>query len=95
MEQMDAMNNLVTLTDEEGNDVEFEVLDIIAYEGKAYVVFLPAEESEEADEVVILQAEPNENPELETYASVEDPDALAAVFEIFKERFKDEFNFVD
>ena len=46
-------------------------------------------------EVVILEVEDDENAELESYNSVEDMDVLNAVFEIFKEKFKDEFNFVD
>ena len=33
--------------------------------------------------------------EEETYVSVDDENVLNAVFEIFKEKFKDEFNFVD
>ena len=58
-----------------------------------------AEEAEdsEPDEVVILQLEKSddENAEEETYVSVDDESILNAVFEIFKEKFKDEFNFVD
>jgi len=43
-----------------------------------------------------LKVEANEeNPELENYASVEDDDALQAVFRIFKEKFKDLFNYLD
>lgn len=94
-------DNIVTLKDEDGNDVNFEFLDLIEYEGEEYIVLLPAEEveNEEADEVVILKTEKledsEEDSEEETYVSVEDEDVLNAVFEIFKEKFKDEFNFVD
>lgn len=95
MEEVD--NNIVTLKDEEGNDVNFEFLDLIEYEGENYVVLLPAdEEAEDADEVVILKEEPSEDDsEEETYGSVEDEEVLNKIFEIFKEKFKDEFNFVD
>ena len=98
-ENNDELDNIVTLKDEDGNDVKFEFLDLIDYEGEEYVVLLPAEETEdsEPDEVVILQLEKgsDENSEEETYVSVDDEDVLNAVFEIFKEKFKDEFNFVD
>lgn len=60
-----------------------------------YVVLLPVEESGEADEVVILKLEESENEDEESYVGVEDQDALNAVFAIFKDKFKDEFNFVD
>lgn len=95
MEEID--NNIVTLKDEEGNDVNFEFLDLIEYEGNNYVVLLPAdEEAEDSDEVVILKEEPSdEGSEEETYGSVEDEETLNKIFEIFKEKFKDEFNFVD
>ena len=92
--------NIVTLKDELGNDVNFEFLDLIEYEGENYVILLPAEvsEDEESDEVVILkedkEAEDSEDEE-ESYVSVDDEETLNKVFEIFKEKFKDEFNFVD
>ncbi len=96
-EQLD--DNIVVLNDEEGNEVQFEFLDLIDYEGEEYVILLPVAETEdaEADEVVILKTEKvaDENSDEESYVSVEDEDVLNAVFEIFKEKFKDEFNFVD
>lgn len=98
-ENNEELDNIVTLKDEDGNDVKFEFLDLIEYEGEEYVVLLPAEEEEDAepDEVVILQLEKgsDENSKEETYVSVDDENVLNAVFEIFKEKFKDEFNFVD
>ena len=98
-ENNEELDNIVALKDEDGNDVKFEFLDLIDYEGEEYVVLLPAEEAEdsEPDEVVILQLEKSddENAEEETYVSVDDESILNAVFEIFKEKFKDEFNFVD
>ena len=100
-ENNEELDNIVTLKDEMGNDVNFEFLDLIEYEGEEYVILLPVQEVEEdaePDEVVILKiekTEENENSDEETYVSVEDEDVLNAVFEIFKDKFKDEFNFVD
>ena len=93
-------SNIVTLKDELGNDVDFEFLDLIEYEGENYVILLPAEETEdeESDEVVILkedkEAENTDDGE-ESYVSVDDEDTLNKVFGIFKEKFKDEFNFIE
>ena len=53
----EEMDNIIVLNDEEGNEVEFEFLDLIEYEGEEYVVLLPAEETDDAGEVVILQVE--------------------------------------
>lgn len=84
--------NIVVLTDDEGNDVEFEFLDSVEYEGEEYIVLM--ENVEDADEVIILRVESIDD-ENENYVGVEDEDALNAVFRIFKERFKDDFNFTD
>ena len=92
---MNELDNIITLKDEDGSDVEFEFLDLIEYDGTEYIVLLPVEESDEAGEVVILKLEGAENEDDESYVSVEDQDALNAVFKIFKDKFKDEFNFVD
>ena len=86
----EEVDNIIVLNDEEGNEVQFEFLDLIDFEGEEYVVLLPAEETEDAGEVVILQVEDTDSDE-ESYISVEDEE----VFEIFKDKFKDEFNFVD
>ena len=92
----EELDNIIILNDEDGNEVEFEFLDLIEYEGEEYVVLLPVEEDEEAEgEVVILKVEDTESEEEESYVSVDDEDTLNKVFEIFKEKFKDEFNFVD
>lgn len=92
--QGEELDNVLVLNDEDGNEVEFEFLDLIEYEGEEYVVLLPVEEAEDAGEVVILQVEDIDSEE-ESYISVEDEETLNKVFEIFKDKFKDEFNFVD
>ena len=91
----EELDNIIILNDEEGNEAEFEFLDLIEYEGEEYVVLLPVEETEEAGEVVILKLEDTESEDEESYVSVDDDEVLNKVFEIFKEKFKDDFNFVD
>ena len=90
----EELDNIIVLNDEEGNEVEFEFLDLIEFEGEEYVVLLPVEETDDAGEVVILQVEDIDTDE-ESYTSVEDEETLNKIFEIFKEKFKDEFNFID
>ncbi len=82
----------LVLTDENGVDQEFEYLDCIEYEGKEYLVLIPAEE--EANEIVILEIEPVDE-ENENYLAVEDEAVLNAVYGIFKERFADVLTFED
>ena len=90
------LDNIIILNDEEGNEIQFEFLDLIEYESEEYVVLLPIDEDGENDdgEVVILRLEDSDTDE-ESYVSVDDESVLTAVFEIFKDKFKDEFNFTD
>ena len=94
-EESEEIDNIIVLNDENGEEVPFEFLDLIEYEGEEYVVLLPVEEDEDADEVVILKLEDTESEDEESYVSVDDEEVLNKVFEMFKEKFKDEFNFVD
>lgn len=93
----DDMDNIIILNDEDGNEVQFEFLDLIDYDEEEYVVLLPVEEDSEDEigEVVILKVEQTESEDKESYIGVEDEEILNKVFEIFKEKFKDEFNYVD
>ena len=92
---MENNENIIELTDETGEKEQFEFLDLIKFDGEDYVVLLPCETADEAGEVVILKLEDTDNPDEESYVSVDDEIVLGKVFEIFKENFSDEFNFVD
>ena len=84
--------SILSLTDENGNEQEFEYLDVIEYEGKEYLFLLPVED--ENAEVVILEIEPVDE-ENENYLAIEDTDLLNTLYEMFKEKFQDYFTFED
>ncbi len=85
--------SILTLTDENGADIDFEYLDCIEYEGKEYLVLMPADETEEG-EIVILEVEPVDE-ENENYLAVEDEQTLMAVYGMFKEKYQDVLTFED
>ena len=85
-------SSILTLTDENGVDTDFEYLDCIEYEGKEYLVLIPAEEGN--NEIVILEVQPVDE-ENENYIAVESEDTLDAVYEIFKSRYSDILTFED
>ena len=85
-------SSILTLTDEQGNDNDFEYLDCIEFEGKEYLVLMPADAIE--TEIVILEVEPVDE-ENENYLAVEDEKLLNAVYAIFKEKYKDILTFED
>ena len=98
MDENEELDNIIVLNDEDGNEVKFEFLDLVELDDEEYVVLLPVTEEgeEEEGEVVILKVEDSDDEsDEESYVSIEDEDTLNKVFEIFKEKFKDDFDFVD
>lgn len=87
----EELDNILTLTDEDGNEVAFEFLDLIHHQEREFMVLLPTNDDENA-EVVILEIEALDD-ETESYISVSDPELLDQIYEIFKEHYKDIFTF--
>lgn len=81
---------IVVLQDNEGNEVEFELLDVVEYQGEEYIVLI--ENNEEAEDVTILKIESIDD-ETEEYYGIDDEELLEDVFTVFKEKHKDEFDF--
>ena len=99
-ENMEELDNIIVLNNENGEEVKFEFLDLVELDNEQSVVLLPMVENEEEEEgeVVILKLEDSDSDEdsdEESYVSVDDEEVLMKVFNIFKEKFKDDFNFVD
>ena len=89
---MEEEESILTLTDENGQDMDFEYLDCIEYQGTEYLVLMPADD--DSNEIVILRIEPVDE-ENENYLAVEDEAVLDAVYGIFKERYQDVLEFAD
>ena len=89
---MEEQEGIITLTNENGEEVEYQLIDSVTYENAEYVVLLPVDE--EDCEVVILAVEADDD-EMENYVVVDDEEILEGVYAIFKERFADELDFED
>lgn len=83
--------NFVTLTDDEGNDVELEYVDALEYNGTTYMAFFPVveedseeEEDEEEYGLVILKSQ-MENGE-EFLVTVDDEEEIDKVYDLFMEQ---------
>ena len=83
----------MTLTDENGNEEAYDLLDFVVKNDSEYAAFMPVDDAETA--VLILRVEESDKDEDRTSYSVIDDELVAKIFEIFKERNKDIFNFVD
>lgn len=82
---------IITLEDDLGNEKDFEFLDTVEYDGDEYIILLPVEDDEQ-NEVMILRVD-SLNDQDEIYSGIDDEDVLQAVFDIFKERYQDDFDF--
>lgn len=82
-------NNIVSLTDEDGNECEFEHIDTLEMDGVTYLALIPAEMvAEDEAEVVILKIEEDENGE-EMLVSLDDEVLLMNLYNAFMERLED------
>lgn len=86
--------NIVSLTNENGEEERFVFLDMIDYRDDEFVVLVPKEDCEDTPEVIILKVENPDEDEVR-YDGVTDEQTLNSVFAIFKERNKKRFNFVE
>ena len=86
-------NNIITLTNQDGEDEEFEFLDIVEYEGEEYVILMPC--GEDADNLVMILHIENKGGEDESYATPDDDELTEKLFEIFKNKFREGFDFTD
>ncbi len=80
--------NYITLTDDDGEDISFELLDTIEYKERLFAVLLPFEDQD--DEVVILEILPGESPEYDDFVSVDDDALLEEVFAEFQKRYSEQ-----
>ena len=81
--------SFITLTDEDGNDIELEYVDALEYEGQTYMAFFPAVEDEADEEsedygLVILKSV-RENSE-ELLSTLDDEAELEKIYELFMEQ---------
>lgn len=93
MEEFDE-NDIITLTDEEGNQIQALFLDTVEFEGQEYAALMTMQ-SEESGEILIFRIEESEYEDMDDYVTVEDERILQAVYETVKERFSDELSFTD
>ncbi|HIV68485.1 MAG TPA: DUF1292 domain-containing protein [Candidatus Butyricicoccus stercorigallinarum] len=84
-------SNFVILTDEEGNEKEFEHIDTLEDGGTIYLAFIPAELSlEEEAEVVILKIVEEDGEEL--LATVDDDAESQRIYELFMARLEEMYD---
>ena len=83
--------NIIVLQSDDGEELRLEVLDIIYHDDSNYVVGISADD-EESEEVMIMRLNPL-NDEEDILEPIESQEELDTVFELFKSRNNEEFDF--
>lgn len=83
-EMTEEFSDIYTLIDEEGNEIDFELLEKAEFEGKIYYAMAPVEQQEGEDgEYVILRLDSEENDEDVNLVTIEDDDEFDRVADFF------------
>lgn len=86
-EELDE-NDIIELIDDNGNIINFKLLDVTEYKGEKYTLLLAAEPNDEIgeDEVVIFRL----NEQEETLEPIEDEQLLEEVFEFYQQETEED-----
>lgn len=91
-DESDALENIdiVTLTDEDGNDYEFELLDYMDYKEKLYAILIPADlpEEDDGEQVVIMEVVFDNN--VPDFIFVENEKLAEEILDAYSKRPEDE-----
>ena len=84
-------SDFLTLTDEEGQSFELELIDSIEYDGNTYTIFLPVDMSEDDPEYGFVILQNAEEDGEEVYDTINDDELLETLYNTFMEvLYKDE-----
>lgn len=78
-------DDIVVLTDEDGNEHEFEVVDYFEVDGKEYAILLPAEGAEEEEEEALIFRVEEDTDGNQVLVEIEDDDEWEKVASAWEE----------
>ena len=89
IENEEEEDGIITLVDDEGNEVQFAYVDLVEYEGGNYAIMLPIEDGEVLEEAVVMLVQENEDGS-EELTGIEDEAIVNAVIDIYNERVEED-----
>ena len=92
MDEMDYTPDLLTLTDDEGNEHEFEVVANVEVDEDTYLALVPADELQDLDsdgDLVIVKVVLDEVLGEEVFYPEEDDDKMAKVLSVLQDELAD------
>lgn len=82
-------SDFITITDEDGNEYELEVLSTVEYNGESYLAVVPADSEDGSDlEVSILKSSDEDGEPM--LCAVEDEAELQAVYDLIMDSLYEE-----
>lgn len=94
---MEENRNVLTFTDDAGNNVDFEIIDSFEIDDMRFVALAEPEtdEDSESESYVYIMKIESESEEEDILVEIEDPDLLDKAYDVFKSRCEEDFDFVD
>lgn len=89
-EQFDE-NNTITLTDEEGKEIEFEFIADFEFEGNTYFALVPVDDNDDG-EYVLLRLDKDENGE-DLLSTIDDDDEFDRIADYFEDTYLSEIDY--
>lgn len=83
-------DDFITLTDDDNTEHRYELLDVSDYSNRKFAVLLPDEE--DAEDVIIMEIQDYDS-DVNTFLSVDSESTRRAVFELFRTKNSDRFDF--
>lgn len=78
--------DMLILTDENGEELQFEVLDIMEHEGEEYIVLFPADADEDEPVHILRVTSENIDNGEEQYEGLEDMELIETLYQKFCKR---------
>ncbi len=90
-------NKILTFTDEDGENIDFEVIDCFEMDEKRYIALAEPETEENADQeaYVYIMEIVSESDEEDILVQIEDEKVLDKAFEVFRERCEEDYDFAE
>ena len=95
MDEKEFQSEYYTLTDEEGNELQFEVIGSAEINGTTYYAMIPVDDQPDEEDVyeyVILKAEKDEDGE-DVLVTIDDDDEFDDVADYFDDMLSDEADY--
>lgn len=85
-------SDFISISDEDGNEYELEVLSTLEYNGFTYLAVIPARESEDALELEVSILKSMEEDGEDILCTIEDEEELQAVYDLIMDELYEEEN---